>query len=137
MQCAFTAVYTFDQLHRQNISNNPGLRWDVIDDYIFNSYLRGAMPSKRVVIGISSSGSGSSSTRNYNCYTCKEPGHFLANCPQKYNFRPYGSSGANSTLSSVNSRSVGDSTNDWRATHPVIFPIDSHCGLLWKNTSFL
>ena len=41
-QYVFASVYAFDQLHRLNLANDPGRRWDVVDDLIFNSHLRGA-----------------------------------------------------------------------------------------------
>ena len=76
-QYAFTYVYAFDQVHRLNLTNDFSRRWDVIDDIVFNSYLKGA-PG---LVNVSQQGA---VMGNY-CYICKLKGHFAYNCPQKAN----------------------------------------------------
>ena len=65
-QYSFAAVYAYDQLFRQNMANNfpygtPG--WDVIDDVLYNTYLRGAGPRNDV-----------------SCWKCGIRGHYAHDC---------------------------------------------------------
>ena len=58
-----TAVLTYDRLFRYYISNKQLVRWDVINDNLFNLYVRCAPKSL--------------------CYTCCTYGHISSNCPQQ------------------------------------------------------
>ena len=68
-QYSFTAVLTYDRLFRYSIANKQLARWDVVDDNLFNLYLRGAPPATTTARG--------------SCYTCHGVGHFSSTCPQR------------------------------------------------------
>ena len=68
-QYSFTSVLTYDRLFRYSIANKQLARWDVVDDNLFNLYLRGAPPATTTARG--------------SCYTCHGVGHFSSTCPQR------------------------------------------------------
>lgn len=75
-QYAFSSVYEYDQLHRMQLANNPtSFRWDVVDDTLFNMYLRGAQPSTSFTKSLPS--------RLGRCFKCQGSGHFAAQCLNK------------------------------------------------------
>ena len=73
-QYMFSAIYTFDQLHRLNLANDPGRKWDVIDDFLFNAHLRNA------TLSLSSRSHTLSVIR---CFSCNEIGHLASRCPKR------------------------------------------------------
>lgn len=83
-QYAFSAIYAFDQLHRLHMANDPSRRWDVIDDLLFNQYLRGA-PLLTPTSSSQSYGFSTSASRlqDFTCFSCSEKGHFASSCPNR------------------------------------------------------
>ena len=64
-QYSFSRVYAYDRNFRSRISLDPTAAWDLIDENLFNQYLRGAPgPS------------------SYSCYSCGSNSHAYKDCPQ-------------------------------------------------------
>ena len=60
----FQAWYSYDQAFRLFLANNPGSRWDVCNEDIYNVHLRGAQGRSR-------------------CFSCGGRDHFSASCPKR------------------------------------------------------
>ena len=76
-QYVFSAVYAFDQTTRLHLANNNHRRWDVIDDMIFNTHLRGAPGPSSAMVGRRPLPQQSSTFR---CFKCGDRGHFANHC---------------------------------------------------------
>ena len=61
-QYVFSAWYTYDQLFRYQMANNPRLSWATFDDNLFNMNIRGA-------------------TLRPLCFSCHQYGHLSGQCP--------------------------------------------------------
>ena len=66
-----TAWRPYDAVFRQLQAANPTLRWDRLDDNIFNRCFR-LLPARSIT----------STPRSSVCYSCHESGHFAAQCPR-------------------------------------------------------
>lgn len=78
-QYAFYVVYAFDHLYRLHMANDPSCRWDVIDDILFNQYLRGA-PMLPSTSSSQSHGSSTSASgfQDFTCFSCFEKWNFAS-----------------------------------------------------------
>ena len=65
-QYIFSAWHTYDRLFRYTMANDLSLSWGLVNDDLFNRYLRGA--SLRPV-----------------CFSCRNYGHLANNCPARSN----------------------------------------------------
>ena len=99
-QYSSSAWIAYDISFRHHRANNLHLRWDKIDDEIYNTFIRGAQPRLQCFScrqfghlatscpnrSSSSSSSGSINTgERRGCYICHSPGHMASSCPSKIN----------------------------------------------------
>ena len=78
----------YDAAFRQKMANNPFLRWDLEDNFLFNSYLRSAPVLAAATLPVSSPAATPANKqpqvgKSYDgkCYNCGTYGHFLDRCP--------------------------------------------------------
>ena len=78
------AWLTYDSSFRQSRANNPGLRWDQVDDTLFNLVLRSAGPATAAPNNIRTAVSrvADPALRGL-CFTCRLPGHLARSCPSR------------------------------------------------------
>ena len=87
-QYQFSAVYAYDRMFRSRITHSnrfsnalsplPFLRWDMLDDELFNTHLRNAPRP-----GTSTTSSSSPLQTPMVCYHCGETGHIRPRCPHR------------------------------------------------------
>lgn len=74
------AWVAYDAAFRQSLANNPTLRWDRINDELFNRHLRSAAVVTTRVGTMSTS-----PNFNSHCFNCRQIGHMSRNCPNRSN----------------------------------------------------
>ena len=91
-QYTFAAWSTYDRLFRYQLTHNPGLGWDRLDDDLFNRYIQGG-PLQML------------------CYSCRNFGHMASSCPR----RNVAAGGSSLTSASTFTGYVSSSQSPFRA----------------------